>query len=90
MAYYKVIKNISELDYIMFRHTVFQCKWVENNNNIKIDELGFTQVNFNREGQKEGIFNWHLKQNKFFTLQIMLIKSSLLLSTKPSITPDNN
>ena len=36
MSYYEVIKNIWELDYIMFRHTVFQCKWVENNNDIKI------------------------------------------------------
>jgi len=56
MSYYGVIKNIWESDYIMFHHTVFQCKWVENNNGIKIDELGFTQVDLNRGGHKEDTF----------------------------------
>ena len=40
----------------MFHHTVFQCKWMENNNGIKIDELGFTQVDLNRGGHKEDTF----------------------------------
>ena len=40
----------------MFRHTVFWCKWGENNSSIKIAELEVTQVDLNREGHKEGTF----------------------------------
>jgi len=53
MSYYGVIKDIWESDYIMFCHIMFSCKWMKNNNGIKIDELGFTQIDFNREGHKE-------------------------------------
>ena len=40
----------------MFHHIMFQCKWAENNNDIKIDELRFTQVDLKREGYKEDTF----------------------------------
>ena len=56
MSYYGVIENIWELDYIMFRVSVFQCKWVKNNKDIKVDELGFILVNLNKENQKEDTF----------------------------------
>jgi len=56
MSYYGVIENIWELDYIMFRVSVFQCKWVKNNNDIKVDELGFILVDLNKENQKEDTF----------------------------------
>ena len=35
---------------------MFWCKWVENNNGVKVDELGFTLVNLNKESHKEDTF----------------------------------
>ena len=52
MSYYKVIKDIWKLDYTMFRIPVFRCKWVENNNDIKIDGLGFILMDLNKEVTK--------------------------------------
>ena len=74
MPYYGVIKDIWELNYIMFHHIVFQCKWVENNNGIKIDELEFTQVILTERVTKRAHSYWHFKQNKYFISQILLIK----------------
>jgi len=51
-----VIEDTWELDYIMFRVFVFRCKWVENNNGIKINELGFILVELNKEDHKEDSF----------------------------------
>ena len=47
MSYYGVIEDICKLDYTMFRVSVFPCKWVENNNGMKIDKLGFILMDFN-------------------------------------------
>ena len=52
MSYYKMILDIRELDYTMFRIPVFQCTWVENNNGITVDELGFILVDLNKQGHK--------------------------------------
>ena len=54
MTYYGVIEHIWEIDYTTFRVPVFRCKWVDDNHGKKVDELGFTLVDFSREGhQKE-------------------------------------
>lgn len=44
------------LDYTNFRILMFKCSWVENNNGIRVDELGFTLVNLNRVGFKSDPF----------------------------------
>jgi hypothetical protein len=56
MAYYGVIENIWELDYVQFRIPVFRCKWIDNNNGVRVDELGFTLVDLSREGHKGELF----------------------------------
>ncbi|KAL8541459.1 hypothetical protein ACS0TY_002649 [Phlomoides rotata] len=42
MTFYGVIDEIWELDYYNFRIPIFKCIWVDNNNGIKVDDLGFT------------------------------------------------
>ena len=42
MSYYKVIKDIWELNYIKLKALVFGCKYVEKNNHFQVNELGFT------------------------------------------------
>jgi hypothetical protein len=46
--YYGVIEEIWEVDYVMFKVPVFKCKWFDINNGVRIDELGFTLVDFCR------------------------------------------
>ena len=52
IVFYGFIEEIWELDYQNFRIPVFKYLWVENNSGIKVDNLGFTLVNFNRIGFK--------------------------------------
>ncbi|XP_073525456.1 uncharacterized protein [Phyllobates terribilis] len=49
-SYYGVIEEIWELDYNNFTIPVFRCKWVNNPNGVKQDEIypGLTLVNFDR------------------------------------------
>lgn len=56
MVFYGVIQEIWELDYYKFRLPIFKCDWVENQNGIKIDELGFTLVNLSRLSHKPDKF----------------------------------
>ena len=44
------------IDYVMFRIPVFKCDWVESNNGVKVDELGFTLVDLSRLGYKSEPF----------------------------------
>ena len=55
-VFYGVIEEIWELDYHSFRIPMFKCLWVENNSGIKVDDLGFTLVNFNKIGFKSDSF----------------------------------
>ena len=56
MSYYGVIVNIWEWDYTIFLVPVIPCKWAENNNDMKVDELEFILVDLNKEGYKEDTF----------------------------------
>ena len=66
MTYYRVVKEIWELDYWAFRILIFKCDWVESNNRIKVDKLCFTCVNLNKVGIKTILSYWLLKQIKCF------------------------
>ncbi|XP_074321972.1 uncharacterized protein LOC141659093 [Apium graveolens] len=48
-----IILEVWELDYHEFKAPLFLCKWAENDKGIKIDDLGFTLVDFNRQGHKK-------------------------------------
>ena len=56
MSYFGVIERIWELDYTKFQMPVFQCKWVDNNNGVQMDELGFMRVNFSKLRYKDEPF----------------------------------
>jgi len=48
MAYYRFIKEIWEVDYTKFFVPYFKCKWVDNKSGVKIDESGFSLVDFQK------------------------------------------
>ncbi|XP_074283166.1 uncharacterized protein LOC141607711 [Silene latifolia] len=56
MHYYGVIEEIWELNYWEFESPIFGCKWIESNNGVHKDELGFTLVNLGKVGHKEDPF----------------------------------
>ena len=47
MTFYGVIREICELDYVIFRLPIFLCDWVKSNNSVREDKSGFTLVNLN-------------------------------------------
>ena len=68
MTYYGVVKEIWELDYRAFWIPVFKCDWVESNNGIKVDKLGFTYVNLSKVGHKDDPFILASQANQMFYL----------------------
>ncbi|KAA0068139.1 transposase [Cucumis melo var. makuwa] len=56
MSFYGVIQDIWELNYNTFNVAVFRCDWVENNNSMKIYDLGFVLVDLKRIGHKSDSF----------------------------------
>ncbi|XP_074377850.1 uncharacterized protein LOC141719377 [Apium graveolens] len=53
MMFYGIILEIWELDYHAFKDPLFLCKWASNDKGIKVDDLGFTLVDFSRQGHKK-------------------------------------
>lgn len=56
MSYYGVIEDIWELDYTEFKVPVFRCKWVDINRGVRVDDLGFTLVDFSKLGHHDEPF----------------------------------
>ena len=52
LCFYGVITDIWDIDYTMFRILVFKCDWVDNKNHVKVDDLGFILVDFNKRAHK--------------------------------------
>ena len=47
IPYYGIIKEIWVVDYVKIKFPIFKCKWVDVNNGVNIDWLGFTLVDLN-------------------------------------------
>ena len=56
LCFYGVIIEIWDLDYTMFRIPVFKRDWVDNKKGIKVDDLGFTLVDFSKMAHKSDPF----------------------------------
>ncbi|XP_073153088.1 uncharacterized protein [Henckelia pumila] len=56
MIFFGVIQEIWVLDYHKYQVPMFKCNWVDNNNGIKVDDLGFMLVNLKRVGFKSDSF----------------------------------
>ena len=48
MTYFGIIEKIWEVDYSELRVSIFKCKWVNRNNAMHEDPLGFTLVDLNK------------------------------------------
>ncbi|XP_074271359.1 uncharacterized protein LOC141595291 [Silene latifolia] len=52
MPYYGIIEDIWELQYATFTIPLFKCKWADSKKGLRVDEYGFTLVDFSRPGYK--------------------------------------
>ena len=56
LCFSRVINEIWDLDYDMFKIPIFKRDWVDNKNAIKFDELGFALVDFSKTSHKSDPF----------------------------------
>ncbi|KAL0536781.1 hypothetical protein IC582_025742 [Cucumis melo] len=56
MSFYGIIEDIWEVCYNTFNIVLFKCKWVENKNGVRIDDLHFTLVDLSRIGHSSDSF----------------------------------
>ncbi|XP_052735518.1 uncharacterized protein LOC128197505 [Vigna angularis] len=91
MSYFGVIEHIWELDYTTFRVPIFGCKWVDNNNGVRQDEIGFMQVNFNKVGYKDEPFILASQaQQIFYVIDPVDVNWSIVLLTNKINDPSND
>ena len=82
LCFYRIIIEIWELDYIMFRIPVFKYNWVDNKRGIKVDEFGFTLVDFTKMAHKFDPFILTSQAKQVFYVQDQLDQRwSIVLST---------
>ncbi|RVW84608.1 hypothetical protein CK203_048116 [Vitis vinifera] len=82
LCFYGIITEIWDLDYTMFRISIFKCDWVDNKNGIKVDDLGFTLVDFNKIAHKSDPFILTSQAKQVFYVQDQLDpRWSVVLST---------
>lgn len=63
-TFFGVITSIWELDYNHFRVPIFRCNWVDMNQGVKVDDLGYTVVNLRKLGfiNDPFVLGKHVKQ----------------------------
>nr|CAN66225.1 hypothetical protein VITISV_006068 [Vitis vinifera] len=69
LCFYGIITKIWDLDYTMFRIPIFKCDWVDNRNGIKVNDLGFTLVDFNKTTHKSNPFILASQTKQVFYVQ---------------------
>ena len=83
LCFYRIITEIWDLDYTKFRIPVFKCGWVNNNKDIKVDELGFTLVDLTKVAYKSDSFILASQAKQVFYVQDQLeSRWSIVLSQK--------
>ena len=83
LCFYGIITEIWDLDYTKFRIPVFKCDWVDNNNSIKVYELGFTLVDLTKVTYKSDSFILASQAKQVFYVQDQLEpRWSIVLSQK--------
>jgi len=68
--YYGIIEEILEVGYSKFFVSIFKCKWIDNNNDVKSDESRMRLVHFWKIGYRDKL-SWHIEHPKFFMLKIL-------------------
>jgi hypothetical protein len=68
-SYYGVIEEIWELDYKDFKIALFRCKWFDVGHGVRVDESGFTLVDFGRFGHEDDPFIFATQVKQIFYIR---------------------
>ena len=73
-------------------HFIFKCDWVESNNGIKVDKLGFTCINLSKLGHKYDPFILASQVNQMFYVDDPMESGWFIafLVEPRNISPDND
>ena len=66
ITYYGVIKEIWDLDYVIFRIPIMKCDWVHTRGEVMNDRLGFTLVDLQQLSHKSDPFILASRANQVF------------------------
>ncbi|CAA0805905.1 Unknown protein [Striga hermonthica] len=89
-SYFGIIEEIWELNYVKFTVPVFKCKWVDSNNGVKVDELGFTLVDFRKVGYKNEPFIMASQAKQvFYVIDPSNENCSVVLHGKRQVSDDD-
>jgi len=66
MTYYGIIEEIWVVNCTKFYVPVFKCKWIDDKSEVKIDESGFTLVDFRKIGYRDETFIMVQQAYQFF------------------------
>ncbi|XP_063949039.1 uncharacterized protein LOC108203290 [Daucus carota subsp. sativus] len=90
-SYYGVIEEIWELDYRDFKVALFKCKWFDIKRGVRVDDLGFTLVDFLRFGHEDDPFIFATQVNQVFYIRDPADgKWSIVLQSKRRIVGIDN
>ncbi|CAA0824197.1 Unknown protein [Striga hermonthica] len=89
-SYFGIIEEIWELNYVKFTVPVFKCKWVDSNNGVQVDELGFTLVDFRKVGYKNEPFIMASQAKQvFYVIDPSNENCSVVLHGKRQVSDDD-
>ncbi|KAL0559047.1 hypothetical protein IC582_003636 [Cucumis melo] len=80
------IQEILEIDYHHLSFTLFKCDWIDNRDEVKVDELGFTIVDLKRIGHKSDPFILASQEKQVFYVKNSSNPEWLVVLTFPQKT----
>lgn len=83
-TYYGVLQEIWVLDYYFRKIPLFKCDWVDHNNGVKKDSLGYTLVELNRLGHKDDPFILASQARQVFYVTDQLDKKLSIVFMTPA------
>ena len=83
ITYYGVIREIWDLDYVIFRIPIMKCDWVHTRGGVMKDRLGFTLVDLQRMGHKFDPFILVSQANQVFYVPDQLDKKWSVVCQMP-------
>ena len=83
ITYYGVIREIWDLDYVIFRIPIMKCDWVHTRGGVMKDRLGFTLVDLQRMGHKSDPFILVSQANQVFYVPDQLDKKWSVVCQMP-------
>lgn len=71
-SFFRVIREIWDIGYVIFKVLLFKCKWINTNSGEQINELEFTQIDLRKTNYMNELFTMTSQAKQFFNALIIL------------------